>query len=238
MPAGQVSQLRGALTTILLTMQQTATAAPTPTAASFASLISALIAPAPKSAPKNDASSIDDGLADDVATLSYERAMRSHARYRASDIVNDRSLPQSAGPESMPTDEVFVAEDTQPPPVSPQGVSDSRRELESEPAGHPARQDDRKPERNRKTASITIRLSKAECAQMHQRAAEAGLTVSAYLRSCTFEAESLRAQVKEALAQLRSAASSGNLAAAPKGSQTTPPPAKRNWFEWMRTRRF
>ena len=57
-----------------------------------------------------------------------------------------------------------------------------------------------------KTACITIRMSEAECAQLKRRAAEAGLTVSAYLRSCTFEAEALRAQVKQALAELRSAA--------------------------------
>jgi hypothetical protein len=43
-----------------------------------------------------------------------------------------------------------------------------------------------------------------ECAQLHRRAAEAGLSVSAYLRSCTFEVESLRAMVKDTLAQLRS----------------------------------
>jgi predicted DNA binding CopG/RHH family protein len=55
----------------------------------------------------------------------------------------------------------------------------------------------------RKSSSIHIRLSAAESAQLKQRAAEAGLTVSAYLRSCVLEAESLRAQVKQALAQLR-----------------------------------
>jgi hypothetical protein len=59
--------------------------------------------------------------------------------------------------------------------------------------------------RDLKCASITIRLSEAECAQLRQRAAEAGLTVSAYLRSCTFEAESLRALVRETMAQLRAA---------------------------------
>ena len=58
-------------------------------------------------------------------------------------------------------------------------------------------------DRNLKSASITIRMSNAECAQLRKRAAEAGLTVSAYLRSCTFEAESLRALVKDTLAQLR-----------------------------------
>ena len=60
-------------------------------------------------------------------------------------------------------------------------------------------------EQDRKCASITIRVSKAECEQLKRRAADAGLSMSAYLRSCTFEAEALRAQVKEALAELRRA---------------------------------
>jgi hypothetical protein len=58
---------------------------------------------------------------------------------------------------------------------------------------------------NLKSASITIRLCKAENAQLRRRATEAGLSVSAYLRSCTFEAETLRALVKDTLAQLRAA---------------------------------
>ena len=62
-------------------------------------------------------------------------------------------------------------------------------------------------EGNKKCASITIRLSKTECDQLRKRAAQAGLTVSAYLRSCTFEAEALRAQVKDVLAELRQSAS-------------------------------
>ncbi len=50
-----------------------------------------------------------------------------------------------------------------------------------------------------------MRMTEEECVQLHHRAAEAGLTVSAYLRSCAFEVETLRAQVKEALAQLNAA---------------------------------
>src|SRR3974390_1093724 len=50
-----------------------------------------------------------------------------------------------------------------------------------------------------KTASVTIRLTQTERALLHERAAEARLSVSDYLRSCIFESESLRAQVKEAL---------------------------------------
>lgn len=57
----------------------------------------------------------------------------------------------------------------------------------------------------RKTASVTIRMTQAECDQLQRRASAAGMTVSAYLRSCTFEAEALRAQVKEALAQFSAA---------------------------------
>jgi hypothetical protein len=52
-------------------------------------------------------------------------------------------------------------------------------------------------EKSRKTASITLRLTAAEHAQLQQRAAAAQLTVSTYLRSCIFEAESLRTQVKD-----------------------------------------
>jgi hypothetical protein len=65
-------------------------------------------------------------------------------------------------------------------------------------------------------------MSKAECAQLHRRAAEAGLTVSAYLRSCTFEAESLRAMVRDTLAQMRSAA-----------APVKPAAERRSWFGWL-----
>jgi hypothetical protein len=40
---------------------------------------------------------------------------------------------------------------------------------------------------------------------LRQRAAEAGLTISAYLRSCAFEVETLRAQVKQTIAEMRHA---------------------------------
>ncbi len=116
----------------------------------------------------------DDGLADDVATISYERALRKQARPRVGGCEAEAGAQRAA----------FVD--------MPRGAS-----------GGAVASD--KPQ---KSASITIRLSEPECAQVRQRAAEAGLTVSAYLRSCTLEAESLRAQVKETLAQLRSSSSS------------------------------
>jgi hypothetical protein len=66
-----------------------------------------------------------------------------------------------------------------------------------------------------KNASITIRMSAAECEQLRGRAAEAGMTVSAYLRSCIFEVEGLRAQVKAAVAQIRSTAAPAEAAYEP-----------------------
>jgi hypothetical protein len=68
-------------------------------------------------------------------------------------------------------------------------------------------------------------MNRAECAQLRTRAAEAGLTVSAYLRSCTFEAESLRAQVKETLAELRKGASATK--------QTAAGANQRSWFRHL-----
>ena len=91
---------------------------------------------------------------------------------------------------------------------------------------------------NRKSASITIRLSKPECAQLHQRATAAGLTTSAYLRSCVFEAESLRAQVVETLAQLRSATPAAPKAATPALKSVAPAAPSRSWlfprWNWVR----
>ena len=104
----------------------------------------------------------DDGLADDVASISYERALRSHARGR-----------------------------TQSSPAEAVSEPEGKVRFESKPL---------------KTASITIRLSEPECVQLRRRAGEAGMTVSAYLRSCTLEVESLRAQVKQTLAEMRSSA--------------------------------
>ena len=43
--------------------------------------------------------------------------------------------------------------------------------------------------------------------ELRRRATEAGLTISAYLRSCTLEVENLRTQVKQTLADLRSSTS-------------------------------
>jgi predicted DNA binding CopG/RHH family protein len=201
-------------------MQQSTTLAPNPAAPSFAGLMAALAAPVQKSAA---APWTDDDLADDIATLSYESALKAHARYRSADYsvaqadtpnaedFEDKSPTASATFSQAPAAKPNLNRNSRP-------VANHESEADCLPAAHF--------QQNLKDASITIRMSKAECEQLHRRAAEAGLTVSAYLRSCTFEAESLRAMVKDTLAQLRSAK-----------TQAKPVPSSRSWFreaaDWL-----
>jgi predicted DNA binding CopG/RHH family protein len=131
-----------------------------------------------------------DGLADDIATLSYEHALKTHARYRP--VADDtQSQPQQpafpgfAAPVALGHAPENVTREEAPPPAH----------LYSSPA---------EPE-NRKSASVTVRLTRSEDDRLRQRAAEAGMTISAYLRSCAFEVETLRAQVKQTIADLRHA---------------------------------
>lgn len=176
-------------------MQQTTASAPSTASPSFAGLMAALAAPTHKPPEAWD----DSDLADDVATLSYESALRTHTRYRPAPAP-DQSLAQ-ASPFLSKERIAAVSSSMEQAEAQADAIMEELPSIEQRPASCRSAHF----ERNLKDASITIRLSKAECTQLHRRAAEAGLTVSAYLRSCTFEAESLRAMVKDTMAQLRSA---------------------------------
>jgi predicted DNA binding CopG/RHH family protein len=245
---------------MLQPMQQSAESAPSPSNPSFAGLLATLASTAHRPGVDTDGSLSagwkkpeaygdrpsshgwkspsdwnDDDPADDVSTLSYERALRTHSRYRAADLT-DTSLTNPPKPRFVDSYEL-APEETQPANAGPPAPSASRRvaadsegkfNQDSSAAGQPgaACRPSTPFERNLKNASITIRMSKEECTQLHRRAAEAGLTVSAYLRSCTFEAESLRALVKDTMAQLRHATAAG-----------TPPDevkARSGWFVWLK----
>jgi predicted DNA binding CopG/RHH family protein len=212
---------------MLLGMQQPATSPPASGSATFAALLASFAAP-----PKKRVDGWDyDDPAEDVATLSYERALRAHARYKAPQP--DDLLPTAAisALGSLSGDELFS--DSFAPPIEAADalpdlapISVTSDYLEQDASGEQTTV----PgipfalERNLKCASITIRLSRAESTQLRKRAADAGMTVSAYLRSCTFEAESLRAMVKDALAQLRSASS----------LRPAPSPSQRGWLQFLR----
>ncbi|MGA9060294.1 MAG: hypothetical protein WB341_01380 [Terracidiphilus sp.] len=195
---------------MLHAMQQSAQTEPSPTSSSFAGMLAALASPsrdaaecAPASTPGTEdlplpgfaaSASSESDIGEDLEALSYERALRTRARY----IRADRGNSNLAQPARQGPGEAQVA----PPfPAAPAGVG-----LEVQASAAPRAELDR----DLRRTSVTIRLSEAECARLRKRAAEAGVTVSAYLRSCTFEAEALRAQVKEALAELRQGGEAGN----------------------------
>lgn len=182
----------------------------------FAGLLAALTSPARKAEPAWN----DDELADDVATLSYETALRTHARYKAVG-TGDGALTQVEDSEAMrklaQRDSVYTAQSATKPMMR-ECCDDAERK--SAAGSLAAIKEDRK------RASITIRMSKADCEQLKRRAAEAGLSMSAYLRSCTFEAEALRTQVKEALADLRKANATEN--------PSTPDQMRSLRFGWLR----
>src|ERR1700757_4093757 len=104
-------------------------------ASSFASLLTSLTNTPEKSSATWD----DSALLDDVTTISYEQALRSHRRVPAVD-----QAPTSSTEDPF----AVVAGSTATP--------ENRIKL-------------------RKTASITIRLTKGEEAQLHERAAAAQL---------------------------------------------------------------
>ncbi len=188
-------------------MQPAASSSPSPT---FASLLAGLAMPSSQPEPGWG----DDSSEDQVATLSYERALRAHARYSYAipTATVDRPSADPADPESSAISHLRNSPTpASAPPTTAQ--SDSSRNVFP-------------PGTDLKSASITIRLSKAENAQLRRRAAEAGLSVSAYLRSCTFEAETLRALVKDTLTQLRAAPLQGRPAAGVEPSRSS--------FQWWR----
>jgi hypothetical protein len=210
---------------------------------SFMGVLAGLTTPK-TSAPASGSGRNDDGLEDDVTTLSYESALRNIARYKPTDasalnLPKDFDLASAASSlygklsaekakiaaEQESAEEVSIwnrnrearpATAPLPMPITPQSSASDPMSAPL-PASTPMPEDAFFPAparekassplpslaEARKRASVTIRLSEPEYEQLHQRAAEAGLTISAYLRSCTFEAEALRAQVKEALADLR-----------------------------------
>ena len=193
---------------MLRCMQQPAQSQLRPTSESFAGLLATLASP-PREAVDDAAEWSGGDLGDDVVTLSYERALNAHARYRPADS-GDWTVPQPRQAEAADAKEAANRPATQ----IDEGLTP--RAGEAPQAAN---------ERDLRSVSVTIRLSKTECTRLHRRATEAGVTISAYMRSCTFEAEALRAQVKEALAELKAAASREKPVALAK--------ERRSWFGWL-----
>lgn len=193
---------------MLRCMQQPVQSQLRPTSESFAGLLATLASP-PREAVDDAAEWSGGDMSDDVVTLSYERALRAHARSRPAD-ASGWPVPQAWRAEASNAEEAMTLPAT-------------RVNEESSAEAFEARQSTN--DRNLRSTSVTIRLSKAECARLHRRATEAGVTISAYMRSCTFEAETLRAQVKAVLVELKAAAS--------KEKPVAPAKERRFSFGWL-----
>ena len=212
---------------MLHSMQQATEPGLSGTAGSFAGLLAAL------TAPKASAAWNDNELADDVATLSYESALRTHARYRAADPTEGRQTQSVPASRDQVNSYELAPEDTAPAASRFAGPRSG-----AAPGSGFSGRTATPLERSLKSASVTIRMSKEESAQLHRRAAEAGLTVSAYLRSCTFEAESLRAMVKDTMAQLKAATSASSKATSVSARASLGERLSRFFTPWRATRRM
>ncbi len=179
---------------------------------SFSGLLAALTAPAQAREPD-----LDDGLADDIAELSYERALRAQARREGSPESVRGEETEAAGTGSGISSALFV-----PQPADPavERATDAERVSITEADLPPG-------DRRTRSDRITLRMSRPEFLQLRARAAESGLTVSAYLRTCILEVESLRAQVKDALAQMSGQEMRGKPQPAPARRRFGPMAARR-----------
>jgi len=190
---------------------------PSSPVSSFAGLLTSLTSPDRSPDPEWNA----DDLADDVATLSYENALRTHARYKPI-TPGDWGLAQPSEPQTCRACGARRSDPTASAETEAQ-LADSS--LLNDPAGKSSHAHFTMNRSDKKCASITIRMSEGECEQLKRRAAEAGLTISAYLRSCAFEAEALRAEVKKTLAEMRKPATPERKIAYTKAGS--------GWFEWL-----
>ena len=87
---------------------------------------------------------------------------------------------------------------------------------------------------------VSVRLTEGEFACLRDRAEESGISVSAYMRSCVVDADQLRAQVKRALAEMRSLSASASsepgaepgtaLAASGRGAGDSSGWSTHSWF--------
>lgn len=171
-----------------------------PSANTFADLLAGLATAQKQRGPQ---AWNDDDLADDVATISYEQALRAQSgRNFDGDARTSRIRDDGAKTRNRIVAHQESRRLSPPAAESSEPVSSAQHSQRCKPP----RAQSSCIEEGRKAASITVRLSVQDVDQLRERAAEAGLTTSAYLRSCIFEAETLRAEVKEALSQLRSSA--------------------------------
>jgi hypothetical protein len=164
---------------------------------------------------------------EEITSLSYEQALRKHARRPAVDQTSERidrlatmaaEALEERRKQAKAIEQEPIIEELRKTDNFAAGESAAfnlfDEELPSDtvhfttPGPQPATEVIKAVET--KAVSITLRVSQQEANQLRKRAADAGLTVSAYIRSCVCEADLLRAQVKSALIEMRQAGTQTN----------------------------
>ena len=137
--------------------------------------------------------------------------------------------------------EELLAEDTvvigaADPPQVP-SLLDSPLSMPEERAAQPEATARRWPGPRRKCVTISVRLSAAEAKTLRRRADESELSVSDYLRSCVLEADQLRAQVKQVMAEVRMRAPEAQAAGSTAVAEETVKPEslqrEPRWRRWL-----
>jgi hypothetical protein len=192
---------------------------------------------------------------DGVREISYEEALES-SRYRwknRGDVSatgpREPESPQPAGdvsaaanPETPKTQPVAAMVDPSPPAL-PQAVPATAhpqraphkpqafRTALAHSVGAGVLAGPRIASGEERQVSMTTRVGCSEQALIKIRAAEAGISVSAYLRQCALDVEVLRAQVEQFMA----AAARSRLAELPEPSRMARPGVNEGWFSrWQR----
>jgi hypothetical protein len=173
-------------------------------AKTFLNVLSAVAAPGPAPRDHDEQSDGQDGKGwteeiPGAAPPAWNTPGREAAE-EADSFSYEGALRRGAAVSRHPSSTGWRSEDAAWPQT---GTAGAQAPAENRPA-HADSPETAASNAGKRLASVTLRLSRAEYAQLKLRAAEAGVTVSAYIRSCTFEAETLRAQVKQAVKELRS----------------------------------
>jgi predicted DNA binding CopG/RHH family protein len=150
-------------------------------------------------------------MLDEIIPLSYEQALKKHARrpsveHTAEKIdrvasllaenLAERRNHSTVHTEQSPANELAEG-------FATREIDRDSKEFEQDTLSLNRASAQTAKATETKAASITLRMSEQEAIQVRKRAADAGLTISAYIRSCVCEAELLRAQVKSALIEIR-----------------------------------
>jgi hypothetical protein len=170
----------------------------------------------------------------DGAPLSYETALRLHARHRT-DSRSKLDPPEAPRPGiGSPAAAAATSKASKTPdrvdsplarPQSKSGTKPSsikskiKSQLKAKPKARPSqRKALAKLDRSnmlldignrtaQRRAIVSLRMTDDELLKLKDRAAESGISVSAYMRSCILDADQLRSQVRQALAEMRAISS-------------------------------